>query len=106
MAFLVLSPAPPRLCFAGAKLDDLFGLDSISIQELIAASPGKGVVMIKKAWAIWRGGIKDGGATIFMKRGAQGCAYGSNHGLKTARDESGGVALAAAHGRASRWRCR
>ena len=28
--------------------------------------------MIKKAWAVWKGGIKDGGGTIYTETGA-GC---------------------------------
>jgi hypothetical protein len=41
--------------------------DTLPRQRLFSPIPG--AIMIKKAWAVWKGGIKDGGGTISTETG-------------------------------------
>src|SRR5579863_496295 len=58
----------------------------------------RGAIMVKKAWAVWKGGIKDGGGTISTETGVlKDAPYGFKSRFEGGRGTNPEELIAAAH---------
>ena len=71
---------------AGARQTDQLGICCRQSRHSTGSAAPGGGVMIKMAWAVWQGGIRDGGGTISTETGVlKDAPYGFKARLRTAR---------------------